>query len=303
MLLVDHFSKYWEITQLNETTPEAVISELKQQFARHGIPKLFISDNGPQYRCQQFREFTDAWKINHHTSSPHHPSGNGTAEAAVKVAKTLIKKTKQDGTDLWLAVLEHRNTPAADNTGSASQMLMSRRTRSLIPVRSDKLEPKVVPKDQVFENQVHQKRIVKKCYDKGSKELPPLVIGQPVRTNLKPQSSSTWSAGRIVEKLAPRSYLVEHDNKIYRRNRSHLRQSREITSSKQPRAQIRETPEVPIIPTDTTSEPIPVPSPREENPSKPCKATPQPQSRGDEVQTSRCGRLLKKPKRLEDYVE
>ncbi|XP_013415834.1 uncharacterized protein K02A2.6-like [Lingula anatina] len=148
LLLVDHFSKYWEITQLSDTTSEAVINELKQQFARHGIPKLFISDNGPQYQCQQFREFTEAWKINHHTSSPHHPSGNGTAEAAVKVAKTLIKRTKQDGTDLWLAVLEHRNTLAADNTGSAAQKLMSRRTRSLIPVRCDKLEPIVVPKDQ-----------------------------------------------------------------------------------------------------------------------------------------------------------
>ncbi len=133
LLLIDHIWKYWEITQLNETMSEAVISELKQQFARHGIPKLFISDNGPQYLCQQFCEFTDAWKVNHHTSSPHHPNGNGTAEAAVKVAKTLIKKTKQDGTDLWLAFLEHRNTPATDNTGSASQKLMSRRTRSLIP--------------------------------------------------------------------------------------------------------------------------------------------------------------------------
>ncbi len=86
LILVDHFSKYWEISHLQETTAEAVIEELKQHFARHGIPKLLISDNGPQYQCHEFRTFAKDWQFTHHTSSPHHTRGNATAEAAVKVA-------------------------------------------------------------------------------------------------------------------------------------------------------------------------------------------------------------------------
>ena len=134
LIAVDHFSKYWEISHLQETTAEAVIEELKQHFARHGIPKLLISDNGPQYQCHEFKSFAKEWQFRHHTSSPHHPHGNGTAEATVKVAKNILKKANEDERDTWLAILEHRNTPSADNTGSSVQKLMSRRTKSLIPI-------------------------------------------------------------------------------------------------------------------------------------------------------------------------
>jgi transposase InsO family protein len=95
-----------------------VVNSIKSIFARYGVPEVVISDNGPQYSSREFRVFSDKWGIHHYTSSPHHPRGNGVAEAAVKVAKSILKKSE----DPYIALMEHRNTP--DVSGySASQKL------------------------------------------------------------------------------------------------------------------------------------------------------------------------------------
>jgi hypothetical protein len=46
------------------------------------------------------------WKVNHATSSPGHQQSNGKAKAAVKIVKTLMKKTVKDGRDQFEALLE-----------------------------------------------------------------------------------------------------------------------------------------------------------------------------------------------------
>jgi transposase InsO family protein len=294
LVVVDHFSKYWEIGLLKETTAEAVIEELKQHFARHGIPKLVISDNGPQYQCQEFKKFANEWKFTHHTSSPHHPLGNATAEAAVKVAKNILKRAKEDGRDPWLAILEHRNTPSADNTGSSVQKLMSRRTKSLIPIRSDKLEPKIIPSKDVVNSQVLTKQRAKARYDKHAKELPALVIGQRVRAQIKPQSSTSWTAGRVVEKLTPRSYVIEADNKQYRRNRNHIRSSKEVSV---PKPKIEPTePEI-LLPQDQEEPPTQNAASTSKSPENVAVSNP-----ASSQNTRRSGRARRAPKHLEDFV-
>ena len=55
-----------------------------------------ITDNGPQYSSDQFAAFTREWEFQHTTSSPLHSQSNGKAESAVKIAKNLVKKAKQE---------------------------------------------------------------------------------------------------------------------------------------------------------------------------------------------------------------
>ena len=68
---------------------------------------MVISDNVPQYASKEFKEFSESWNFHHYNSSPHHLKGNGTAEAAVKQAKRILKMSY----DHWMAILEQRNTP------------------------------------------------------------------------------------------------------------------------------------------------------------------------------------------------
>ena len=83
---------------------------MKSHFARYGIPDLVISDNGPQFYSEEFARFAKAWSFEHRSSSPGHQQANGTAEAAVKSAKSLIRNNKDTGRDPYLALLDKRNT-------------------------------------------------------------------------------------------------------------------------------------------------------------------------------------------------
>ena len=77
------------------------------------------------------------------TSSPKHAISNGKAKSAVKVAKKIFKKAHRDNKDPWLVLLDQRNTPTQGVNSSPVQRLMSRRTRTLLPVSANLLYPRV----------------------------------------------------------------------------------------------------------------------------------------------------------------
>ena len=110
-MCVDYFPNFAEIDHLLNTKADTVICKLRSQFARRGIPDIVFSDNGPQFACDKFKEFTKSWQFTHLTSSPGHAQSNGKAENAVKTLKDLILKARKAGTDTYLAILDFRNTP------------------------------------------------------------------------------------------------------------------------------------------------------------------------------------------------
>ncbi|KAK5908124.1 hypothetical protein CgunFtcFv8_016208 [Champsocephalus gunnari] len=70
IVLVDHYSDFWEIDLLPDLSADTLITGCKSQFARYGQPDKVITDNGPQFACEQFRKFVAKWGFNHVTSSP-----------------------------------------------------------------------------------------------------------------------------------------------------------------------------------------------------------------------------------------
>ena len=71
LLVVDYFSRYVETTKLASTTSSAIISALKSIFARFGIPEIVVSNNGPQFVSMEMKEFSELYRFQHNTSSPH----------------------------------------------------------------------------------------------------------------------------------------------------------------------------------------------------------------------------------------
>ena len=63
-------------------------------------------------------------------SSPHHARENGQAEAAVKVAKAIIKKANTSGTDVHVALLDYRNTPHSLTGLPPVEVMMQRKIRA-----------------------------------------------------------------------------------------------------------------------------------------------------------------------------
>ena len=213
LVAIDYYSNFTEVDFLSTTSSSQVITILKKQSARFGIPSTIVSDNGPQFSSEEFKQFVSKWGINHTVSSPNHPQGNGKAESAVKVIKNMIKKALKDGRDQYEALLELRNTPRQDTGLSPNQMMFGRNTRSMIPTTSTNPNTSL---------KAARKQSVKKWYDKKSKELPPLTIDDSIY--FEHTKGQNWKLGKIKEKLSDRAYLVQSQEGVtYRRNRCHIR--------------------------------------------------------------------------------
>lgn len=92
IIIVDDYSNFFEFNVITQTTSAAMVTSMKSQFARHGIPYEVRSDNGPQVTSTDFQDFAKEWEFKHVTSSPHYAQSNGKVENAVKTAKRIIKK-------------------------------------------------------------------------------------------------------------------------------------------------------------------------------------------------------------------
>ena len=91
-VLVDYYSKYFELTQLKDRTSASVINCLKQHMSRHGIPEVLHSANGPEFSSLEFQRFAKQYQFQHVTSSPRFLQSNGLVEGTEQTAKKLLKK-------------------------------------------------------------------------------------------------------------------------------------------------------------------------------------------------------------------
>ena len=148
---------------------------MKQHFARWGIPETVISDNGPQYSSEQFKNFGRLWDFKHKTSSPGHAQSNGKVENAVKSAKRIMRKAKKSNSDPFIALLNFRNTPQQVTDYSPVQQLINRRTRTLLPMKSSLL------KSNIPENIQRSKEKQAKYYNRNARSLRELNRGDTVR--------------------------------------------------------------------------------------------------------------------------
>ena len=184
-----------------------------------------MSDNGSQYSntrnlfdsTHEFKQFAEDWGFRHTTSSPEYPQSNGAAERAVQTAKCILKKAAADHKDPFEGLLKYCNTPFEDIGVSPTQLLMSRRTRTMIRTHRRLLLPQAVDPDRVVKALQQRQSVSKKNYDKQSRDLPPLNAGDKVR--IPPNRDREWRKAEVL----PRSYLVQDERGcVYRRNRRQI---------------------------------------------------------------------------------
>ena len=90
---MDYYSDSFEVDRIYDKKSTEVISKLRSQFARHGIPVQLFSDNWPPFNSKEFQEFALAYEFEHLTSSPRFPKCKGKVENAVNnCPKTSCKR-------------------------------------------------------------------------------------------------------------------------------------------------------------------------------------------------------------------
>jgi transposase InsO family protein len=127
LVTVDYLTGYFELDRLPSKAVSDVVYCLRQHFARHGIPVEVVSDNSP-FGAAEFKRFAIKYEFRHTTSSPRYAQSNGRAENAVKIAKRIMTKAREAGSDPLLALLEWRNTPSEQLGPSPAQLMFGRRT-------------------------------------------------------------------------------------------------------------------------------------------------------------------------------
>ncbi|XP_055584965.1 uncharacterized protein K02A2.6-like [Uranotaenia lowii] len=188
----------------------------------HGIPKIVESDNGPQYSSEKFRKFANDWGFEHLTSSPHFPRANGLAERYVQVSKNILRKCAEDQSDIYLALIQARNTPRSESIPSPNERLMGRLVRSNLPITKEALRPKVF--DNVREAIISERDQQKQYANRSARIPPQFCTGEKVQ--LQDPKSKLWSYGEVLQRLEDgRSYIVSDGEKTLRRNTHHLRRS------------------------------------------------------------------------------
>ena len=206
LLIVDYFSKWPEISKLDNLSAKNVISYMKSQISRYGIPDELISDNGPQFACEEFAQFMKDYDIKHTTSSPYHPQANGQAERTVQTVKRLLVKAK----DPYKALLDYRNSPL-DTGFSPAQLFLGRQLKTTLPTTSKLLQPGHGNSKERHAEMVSRQQKQKFYFDKkASGNLSTFQAGDPVMMKF----GDTWKRAEVVTPHStPRSYVVRDERK------------------------------------------------------------------------------------------
>ena len=216
ILVCDSHSKWPEIITMKSTTASKTIEELRKLFASYGLPEQIVTDNGPQFVSEEFATFTKANGVKHIKSAPYHPSTNGAVERLVQTFKKSMKASQDDGRPhsqrLASFLLSYRSTPHSTTHETPSDLFLKRK----LCTRLDLLRPDV--NNTVHNEQANQK----KNHDHHCRGRQ-YFIGQNVSAR-NFRARPPWSAGVIVERLGPLSYLVQVTSGVFwRRHVDHLR--------------------------------------------------------------------------------
>ncbi|XP_068715604.1 uncharacterized protein [Montipora foliosa] len=310
---VCHFSDWIDVDRLEDTLSPTVIEKTKGHFARYGVPAICHTDDSPQFISEQYRKFSVEYGFMHTTSSPYHPKGNGRAEAAVKVAESMLSKAD----DLYTALRLYRNTPSQGHTYLPAQRMFLRRTRTTLPTTDHLLAPAMINFSVVKEDILTKRHDSKAYYDKSADvEHKPVKVGSYAYAKPPPRHhGKPWIYGEVIKKDNERSYTIRipHGTTI-RRNQVQLKPAAPPPPFIQPQTAVNQiTMDTPVYPTSA-----PNPSKQaevnpqgkqqtREQPNTKAEAIPEPEPEPMAVSSwllrlTRSWRIFKPPERLKDYV-
>ena len=202
LIVVDAYSKWPEVVPMNTTTSRCTIKILMQLIATHGLPERIVTDNGPQFTSEEFKNFLNSNGIHHTLSAPYHPSTNGEAERFVQTFKQSMRCYNATSENVSSCInkylLSYRSTPHATTGASPSFLLMGRRLRNKL----DLIKPDYISD---LEHQNFQK--LEKIKIRSFPESAPVMV----RRYNTPRK---WMAGKVIKKLGNLHYHVEVDGKI-----------------------------------------------------------------------------------------
>ena len=107
-------------------TADIVTKKLRKAFASHGVPSNLVTDNGPPFHSNKFKDFMNEFGIQHQFATPYWPQGNAEIERFMRtLGKVLVIASMQNEdleTSLSKFLFDYRNTPHCTTKVSPAEL-------------------------------------------------------------------------------------------------------------------------------------------------------------------------------------
>ena len=129
LVLVDSYSKWPEVSQMNSLNEPATINVLSDIFSHFGFPESLVTDNGPSFQSDEFQRFCMQHGIRHIFALSYHPQSNGLAEQFVDTFKRTLSKINEGSEDKNIRnfLIHYRNTVHPSTNNSPVMLLRGRK--------------------------------------------------------------------------------------------------------------------------------------------------------------------------------
>ena len=271
LVLVDYYSRFFELDILHATTSRVVIRCLDNHFARHGVPDGLRSDNGPQFISAEFSEFLHELGIVHHRTTPLWPEANGEVErqnrSLLKAIRTAHAEGKNWRSELNKFLLAYRTTPHSTTGVPPAFLLYRRQIKCKLPAMPFDNE---VPDDRAIRDRVTEKQQAMIDAASTSRKCVPSDLSPGDTVLLKQQRENKLSASfqtdpfTVVGRVGDQAVIASRDGVTKKRHVADLKRyhqpSDPLPSSVTSDVPVNATP----VPTPAVS-PLPVPRPAAES--------------------------------------
>lgn len=202
---------------MSTTTSLRTIEVLRDLFARTGVPRQLVSDNGPQFVATDFQTFFRRNGIRHVTSAPWHPATNGLAERFVQSLKRGLQAMSHEKLTLQQKLsnflFAYRNPTHATTNQTPAMLFMGRSLRS----RLDLIQPNI--------KQTVQDRQIKQGQRNPARATRSFMVDETVLVRSY-RGDCKWVVAVVKEKAGPLMYKVElPGGTVWQRHVDQLRKS------------------------------------------------------------------------------
>ena len=275
LVVVDYFSRYYEVVIMGSTTTSKIIRALMPMFARWGIPFSIKSDNGPQFISDEFENYLRQNGIEHRKSPPLWPQANGEVERQNRSLLKCLKICKTEGKDmreeLTKFLLAYRSTPHSVTGATPAKLMMNRELRTKLPElrESGGLENESV-RDQDWKTKLLGKQYsdLKRGAVENNLKLGDSVLLKNVKSGGKLATNFENEPYTVTKKEGHEVTVESKDGVQYNRDSSHVKVYNELEKHSEPDM---------ITPQDSVKVASPIP-------------------------LRRTSRNIQPPKKLDDYI-
>lgn len=223
LILVDSRSKWVEIYHMASTTSLKVIEKLRTCFAAYGLPNTVVTDGGPQFTSQEFKDFLKSNGVLHVLSPPYHPASNGLAERMVQTMKEGFRKQLlEDSNRQTSRTLQHRidnflfayrNTPHSLTGLTPAEMFLKVKPRTPLSFLKPHLTTEMESKKEKIKIRSDSHRGKPRAF----------LVDEKVFVRTVRNEKVNWQPGIVTTIVSPVTYKVKVDGRTRFVHVDHLR--------------------------------------------------------------------------------